>query len=116
MARAAIPPFQGTLDEFTQFLTAADGPVVAVFHGQWCGTCRRLLQLLPSVAKDFPQVQFIAVDVDQSKTIATHVGVQVVPQAKIVTADGAEIVVKQSIVGANIQTMRKAVQEAFRVQ
>jgi thiol-disulfide isomerase/thioredoxin len=103
--------FQGSIDEFKDALCSWPGLSVVVFHSAWCGTCRRLLQLLPSVAADFPSMQFIAIDVDQAKPIAAHVDVNLVPMTKILEVEALEIATRGVILGAKLPEIRKTLQD-----
>jgi thiol-disulfide isomerase/thioredoxin len=109
--RAKIPRFQGSVEQFKDELSSSPGLSVVIFHGPWCGTCRRLLQLLPNVADAFPGLHFLAVDVDQSKEIAEAMGVNVVPTTKIVEIEASEIATRGSILGAKLPEIKKALQD-----
>jgi thiol-disulfide isomerase/thioredoxin len=102
--------FHESIDEFKDALCSWPGLTVVVFHSAWCGTCRRLLQLLPSAAADFPTMQFMAIDVDQAKPIAAQTDVNLVPMTKILEIESSEIVIRGAILGAKPPEIRKTLQ------
>ncbi len=46
-----------------------NGNVVVDFYADWCPPCRQLSPVINQVAKQFPQITFLKVDVDQFRNI-----------------------------------------------
>jgi thiol-disulfide isomerase/thioredoxin len=99
--------FHGSVDEFKDALCSWPGLTVMIFHRAWCGTCHHLLQLLPSVAADFPTMQFMAIDVDQAKPIAAQIDVNLVPMTKILEVEALEMATRGAVLGAKLPEIRR---------
>ncbi len=64
--------------EFNALL--AEGKTVLVdFFATWCGPCKMLAPVLEEVAPDYPDVEFVKVDVDEEPDLARRYGVSVIP-------------------------------------
>ncbi len=58
----------------------ADGKTILVdFFATWCGPCKMLAPVLEQVAPDYPDVEFVKVDVDDDPDLARRYGVNVIP-------------------------------------
>ncbi len=58
-----------------------DMPVVVKFYASWCNPCKRMENIVKTVAQEYPnQVKFIAVNVDKGSDIANKYGIQSIPQ------------------------------------
>ena len=57
-----------------------EGKTVLVdFFATWCGPCKMLAPVLEEVAPDYPNVEFVKVDVDDEPDLARRYGVSVIP-------------------------------------
>ncbi len=57
-----------------------EGKTVLVdFFATWCGPCKMLAPVLEEVAPDYPDVEFVKVDVDEEGELARRYGVSVIP-------------------------------------
>lgn len=58
----------------------ASGKLVVVdFTASWCGPCRFIAPVLADLAKKYPSVTFLKVDVDELKTVAEEYKVDAMP-------------------------------------
>ena len=58
----------------------AEGKTVLVdFFATWCGPCKMLAPVLEQVAPDYPDVEFVKIDVDEDTDLARRYGVSVIP-------------------------------------
>lgn len=58
----------------------ADGKTILVdFFATWCGPCKMLAPVLEQVAPDYPEVEFVKIDVDNDPDLARRYGVNVIP-------------------------------------
>ncbi|XP_077869349.1 thioredoxin-like, partial [Saccoglossus kowalevskii] len=56
-----------TQEEFDAELKAAgDRLVVVDFSAQWCGPCRMIAPKVKDMAKEFPDLVFLKIDVDEN--------------------------------------------------
>ncbi|MBO5040384.1 MAG: thioredoxin [Clostridia bacterium] len=57
-----------------------EGKTILVdFFATWCGPCKMLAPVLEEVAPDYPDVEFVKVDVDDEPDLARRYGVSVIP-------------------------------------
>ncbi|MBQ7779647.1 MAG: thioredoxin [Clostridia bacterium] len=64
--------------EFDALLS--EGKTVLVdFFATWCGPCKMLAPVLEEVAPEYPDVEFVKVDVDDEPDLARRYGVSVIP-------------------------------------
>ena len=78
-------------------LTTQGNKVLVDFWAKWCGPCKTLIPRLENIEKDYPNVKFVKVDVDENMDIAMDMGIRSVPT--VVIYDGTKIVDKST--GAN---------------
>ena len=58
----------------------ADGKTVLLdFFATWCGPCKMLTPVLEQVEGDYPDVEFVKVDVDEEPDLARRYGISVIP-------------------------------------
>lgn len=53
--------------------------IVVDFAASWCGPCRVVAPFLADLAKKFPSVTFLKVDVDELKSVAADWAVEAMP-------------------------------------
>lgn len=70
------------MEGLNQEIAKYPGLVVVEMGAPWCPSCRRLAQLLPNIASEFGDVQFIKTDVDVSPEIRSHYGITSIPVTK----------------------------------
>lgn len=67
-----------TLDEFKSII--AEKPLVAIkFSAEWCMPCKALERTLLGIEPDYPTVEFIHCDVEESDEIAAAYRIRSVP-------------------------------------
>ncbi len=67
-----------TTAEFDALLN--EGKTVLVdFYATWCGPCKMLAPVLEEVDPDYPDVEFVKVDVDEEGDLARRYGISVIP-------------------------------------
>lgn len=75
-APASVEDFHTILDEHEI--------VVVDFYATWCGPCKALKPLVDKLAADYAgQVEFVAVDVDKMRELATSFSVRSIPDVRI---------------------------------
>lgn len=108
---ASNPPnlekFSGSYQEFCQCINAAQKLVVVDFSAEWCPPCRRLGEVLPSIAESNPHVQFLKIDIDESRDVSNHYSVSSIPHIKFLKAgqDG-QVQELASVIGADIPQIK----------
>ena len=58
---------------------SADNPTLVDFWAEWCGACKSMHPIFESLAKEYPNVKFARVNVDQNQNISTKFAVQSIP-------------------------------------
>ncbi|KAF8011083.1 hypothetical protein BT93_J1639 [Corymbia citriodora subsp. variegata] len=82
-----------------------DKLVVVDFTASWCGPCRFIAPFLTELARKFPGVLFLKVDVDELKQVAQEWAVEAMPTFMFVK--GGKIVDK--VVGAKKDDLQQTI-------
>ena len=63
---------------------------VVDFYADWCAPCKRLGSLLPNIAKSYPKVMFLKVNVEENREISNKFSIHSLPTLKffLVEEDG----------------------------
>lgn len=81
---------QLSLNEFGKMLST-DLPVLVDFHTEWCSPCRKMAPIVDDLDKENEgKVEVLRIDVDKSREVAKHYGIQGVP-VFIIYKDGKEV-------------------------
>merc|ERR1712071_258413 len=95
-------------DDFkAQLVSAGDKLVVVDFYATWCGPCKMIAPKIEAMSKEFTNVVFIKVDVDEVEGVATDYDISCMPTFLFLkkSAKVAEFS------GANEASLRKLVVE-----
>jgi thioredoxin len=57
--------------------------ILVDYKAKWCSPCKQLVPRLTNMAKDFHDVDFVMVDVDENKDGCMEVGIRSVPTVMI---------------------------------
>ena len=75
-----------TKDNFNQLF---DGrPAVVKCSAEWCSPCKALAKTLDRLEPQYPNVNFIHVDVEESPELAQEFQIQNIPVMVFISADG----------------------------
>ena len=84
--------------------------VVVDFYAVWCGPCQRLGQIMHDVEKEYEDVVFAKVNVDEVPELATEYGVYSIPQVNLFK-DGKQT---EMFVGArDAQSLKQIIDRAL---
>ncbi|KAH0788253.1 Thioredoxin family protein [Histomonas meleagridis] len=106
-----LQDFSGSLEELNKEITSHDGLVVVKFGSTTCMPCRRVRQILPSLARDNPTVHFMNVEVNEAPEIAAAYDITSVPNTKFFKGkneDGKPIEVT-NVIGAAIPQIKEKI-------
>lgn len=65
--------------EFTQKLNDYKGLTVVDFYADWCAPCRALTPILEQLSDELDEVQFLKLNIDESRDIAQKYGISSIP-------------------------------------
>lgn len=64
-------------------LIKGEKPVVCDFFATWCGPCKMLAPVMEEVSGEFPQAEFVKVDIDENMELAARYGIMSIPLVAI---------------------------------
>ncbi len=67
-----------------------NGNVVVDFYADWCGPCKMLGPVLEGISKNYPDVNFVKVNVDDNEELAAEFGIMSIP-AVFMLKDGKPV-------------------------
>lgn len=98
------------LIQFQQAVASADKPIVVDFWAPWCVPCRMTKPILEKLAQEYnAQVQFLAINADESRDVLGHF--QVIGIPTVLTLRGGEVVGR--VTGAQNEIGYRAMFEAL---
>ena len=65
-------------NNFDQVISS-ENPTLVDFWAEWCGPCKSMHPIFESLSKNYPNVQFARVNVDQNQNISMKFAVQSIP-------------------------------------
>jgi thioredoxin 1 len=100
--------------QFEQEVLNSANPVFVDFWATWCGPCNVMVPVVEDVAKEFEgKVDFVKVDVDQSKELATKYNVMSIPDF-IIFQNGKVLAQLSGILSK--ESLRKYIQNYSKVE
>ena len=85
-----------TQDTFKAEVLDTPGKVLVDFWAEWCGPCRVVEPVLEEIARRYPQVKFVKLNVDDSPAVAQSYDVMNIPT--LLAFEGGQLA--KRIVGA----------------
>jgi len=58
---------------------SSENPTLVDFWAEWCGPCKSMHPIFESLSKNYPNVKFARVNVDQNQNISMKFAVQSIP-------------------------------------
>ncbi|PKA46943.1 Thioredoxin H-type 2 [Apostasia shenzhenica] len=92
-------------DQHLQLAIQTKKLAVVDFTASWCGPCRMIAPIFAELAKKFPNVIFLKVDVDELKSVARDWAIEAMPTF-IFLKEGTIV---DKIVGANKDDLPKKI-------
>jgi thioredoxin len=68
--------------------------ILVDFYADWCGPCKVLIPRLEVIEKEYPNVEFVKVNVDENMEFATQLGIRGVPT--VIMFDGENMLDRSS--------------------
>lgn len=73
-----------SMDEFNAMLeTSKSKTVIIDFTATWCPPCKMIGPIFEGMASEFPDVEFLKVDVDDAEDVAAKCGIQAMPTFQV---------------------------------
>ncbi|MFB6345179.1 MAG: thioredoxin [bacterium] len=101
-----------TEENFAEEVEKSDRPVVVDFWAEWCAPCKQLAPRLEELDRDYENVKFTAVDVDENQGLAQSFGVRSIPTL-IFFNDGNKV--HEQTGAVTKPSLRDAISEAFEL-
>ncbi len=68
-----------TNEDFQEFISGADKPVLVDFYADWCGPCKMIAPILTEIAEENDDIYVCKVNVDNAGEVAAKFGVVNIP-------------------------------------
>jgi len=86
---------------------AGDKAVIVDFYADWCGPCRMIAPKLEEMSKEFTNVVFLKVNVDDNTEVAEELGISAMPTF-LMFKNSSKV---DELVGANEGKLREMIQK-----
>jgi len=94
--------------EFDNILASNTGKLIVVdFTATWCGPCQQIKPVYHSMAEEFPDIVFTAVDVDDNEETASACGISAMPTFQFYK-NGVKV---DELMGANADKLREKISQ-----
>ncbi|KAF8241916.1 thioredoxin [Wilcoxina mikolae CBS 423.85] len=98
-----------TREQYVDVLAkAGDKLVVIDFFATWCGPCKIISPQVEKLAKEFEDVEFYKLDVDDNQQIAAELAVRAMPTFLFFKKEKK---LDDDVVGANVKALRAAIEK-----
>lgn len=67
------------MKQYNEHLNINQGNVALKFSATWCVWCKRLAPLLTNIESEYPNIEFIEVDIDKYESMFDQYHLEVVP-------------------------------------
>ena len=68
-------------------LKSEGNKVLVDYWAKWCGPCKTLIPKLEEIEKEYPNIKFVKIDVDENQEHAVSMGIRSVPTVMIFEGD-----------------------------
>ena len=75
-------------EEFNELIKS--GTALVDFFADWCGPCKMLGPVLEEVSEEYPDIEFVKVNVDDNMDLAESLGIMTIPTVYLFR-DGAAV-------------------------
>ncbi|PFX31135.1 thioredoxin-like [Stylophora pistillata] len=97
-----------TLEEFEKFLKEAGSKLVVIdFFADWCGPCKMIKPKFEAMSKEFQDVEFAKVNVDENSDTAENQDISAMPTFKFYK-NGSKV---DEVTGANEAEIRSKIMQ-----
>jgi thioredoxin 1 len=76
-----------TKSNFSEEVKNYEGLCVIDLYADWCGPCRMLAPLLAELEREYPDVKFCKINVDEERSLAAEFRVESIPMVAFVKDD-----------------------------
>ena len=76
-----------TKSNFSEEVKNYEGLCVIDLYADWCGPCRMLAPLLDELEREYPDVKFCKINVDEERSLAAEFRVESIPMVAFVKDD-----------------------------
>ena len=61
-----------------------EGVTFVDFYADWCGPCKMLAPIVEDIAQDYPEMEFVKVNVDNDEDLAVRYGIMSIPSLFVI--------------------------------
>lgn len=109
MSSRNVFEFDGNVKEFYERINSARGYCLVEFYAKWSEPSMELFYALPDLAREFPNIQFIRVNIDNNPEVTSENQVKSVPHVNLMRKGNILPTVVTSVVGYDIPLIRQRI-------